>query len=107
MIYKELSEHDFAYELSNNKDNWFSYEGAKALFNYLEEMSDDIEFDAVALRCEYSEYTQEELINNYSHLVDREEEQDDDEYFEELRDYIENNTTLLTIDDDSYIIADF
>jgi len=57
-----LTEADFI-ELTNRfrtlKDN-FSYEGKKALFNYLEEYeedtSDTIEFDYIALCCDYSEY---------------------------------------------------
>jgi len=40
--------------------NRFSYEGAEALFNYLEELSKDIgkdsEFDPVAWCCEFAEY---------------------------------------------------
>lgn len=42
----------------------FSYDGASALYHYYDELSDDIgediEFDPVAIRCEWSEYTLEE-----------------------------------------------
>lgn len=38
----------------------FSYHGAYALINYIEQLEEDtselIEFDAVAIRCDYSEY---------------------------------------------------
>lgn len=87
MIYIELNEHSFACELSKNKDNWFSYEGAKALYNYLNDCWIDIEFDAVALRSEFSEYTKEDI--------------------EEVMQYIEDNTILIEIDDGNYIIQDF
>ena len=107
MIYTELNEHSFAYELSSNKDNGFSYEGAKALYNHLEDFGEDIEFDAVALRCDYSEYSEKELIQSYNHLVDREEGVSDSDYFEELRDEIEQNTTLLVVNNNTYIIQDF
>ena len=57
-----LTEHDFlnlTNQYSQHKDN-FSYEGKKALFNYLEEYeedtSDTIEFDYIALCVDYSEY---------------------------------------------------
>ena len=68
-----LTEADFI-ELTNRfrtlKDN-FSYEGKKALFNYLEEYeedtSDTIEFDYIALCCDYSEYDNlEDLLSEYS-----------------------------------------
>src|SRR3990167_6850102 len=43
----------------NYKDN-YSYEGKKALFEYLEQYSvdlgKDIDFDPIALCCEYTEY---------------------------------------------------
>ena len=56
--------------LNDEYANW-SYEGAEALINYLEELSEDIgenvEFDGVALRCEYSEYASlEDLKADYS-----------------------------------------
>lgn len=57
---KELTTHDIAHELSSNKDNGFSYQGAYALAEYLEEYErstgKNIELDTVAIRCEYSEY---------------------------------------------------
>ena len=45
---------------SDTYKNNFSYEGLSALFDYLEEMEEstgeELEFDPVALCCEYSEY---------------------------------------------------
>ena len=67
-----LTEHDFidlTNRYSQHKDN-FSYEGKKALFNYLEELeedtSDTIEFDFIALCVDYSEYDNlEDLLSEY------------------------------------------
>ena len=56
-----VSEYDFrdAFLSSSRKDN-FSYEGLTALYNYFieyEESCDtEIDFDMVAICCEYSEY---------------------------------------------------
>lgn len=62
MIYNEIRHGAFSHWLAqsdNYKDN-FSYEGANALQEYLEDMSNDwgenIEFDPVAWCCEFSEY---------------------------------------------------
>ena len=82
------------------KDN-FSYEGRKALFDYLEELEDDtgekIKFDPIALCSEYSEYENfKELKDNY----------DNDEItnLETLRDF----TTVIEIENsDKFIISDF
>ena len=54
---------------SDNYKNNFSFEGANALQEYLEELSDDlgenIEFDPIAWCCEYSEYEDiQDFINS-------------------------------------------
>jgi len=72
----------------------FSYEGLKALYNYLVDLEEgcdmSIELDVIALCCEYTEYEDlEELQNDY-----------DVESIEELKD----NTTVIMINDDSFII---
>jgi hypothetical protein len=41
----------------------FSYEAKKALFEYLDE--DDAELDVIALCCEYTESTVDEVISDY------------------------------------------
>jgi len=62
MIYNEINEHEFANWIANSESykNNFSWEGANALQEYLEDMSNDIgeniSFDPVAWCCEFSEY---------------------------------------------------
>ncbi len=51
----------------------FSYDGSTALFNYLEQLEEDcdtkIEFDPVALRCDYDEYDNlKECLTAYDNL---------------------------------------
>ena len=112
MIYKELNETTFAYELSNNKDNWFSYNWASALYNFLDDAWMDIEFDPVALRCEYSEYSKEELLKEYWTTFISWAEEEYIDYTEEEKeeatiDFIKQNTLSIEVDDDTYIIQDF
>jgi len=49
--------------------NGFSYDGAKLLFDYLEQLEDDlgesIDYDPIAFRCEYNEYCAGDYINDY------------------------------------------
>ena len=85
---------------SSYKDN-FSYEGRKALFDYLEEIENDtgekIKFDPIALCCEYSEY------DNFKELK-RQLCNDEITNLETLRDF----TTVIEIkDSDKFIIQDF
>lgn len=81
------------------RNDSFSYEGKKALFDYLEAYEDEtgieIELDVIALCCEYTEYENTEEFNeNY----DIEAETLDD---------IREHTQVIDIDETSFIIQDF
>ena len=106
MIYTQITENTFAQELSENPENGFSYEWAAALFHALDDMGEDIEFDPVALRCEYSEMNEQELLLNYWYMLNQEHEEDIEENwpFEVLKRILEENTTLIEIDEINYII---
>ena len=77
----------------------FSYEGLNSLFDYFEELEEDmgkeIEFDPVAICCEYSEYENLEEIKKTYNCI---------ENYEDL----ENNTSIIKIENtDRLIIQDF
>ncbi len=81
-----------------NRNENFTYDGKRALFDYLEEYEEstgeEVELDIIALCCEYTEYENlKELQENYSDI----------ESIEELRDH----TTVIMIDDDRFIIQDY
>ena len=64
----------------------FSYEGANALFDYLEQYEEDtgeeLDFDPIALNCDFVEYESEkELLSQYNNCNTLED--------------IEDNTTLI------------
>ena len=58
-----------AFKQSDTYKNNFSYEGLHALFEYFEELEDDIgeeiELDVVAICCDYTEYDSLEDFNAY------------------------------------------
>lgn len=77
----------------------FSYAGLLALWEYFEEYEDstgeEIELDVIAICCDYSEYKDlKEFQADYSK-----------EY--ETREDIEEQTVLIPIDDNSFIIQQF
>jgi hypothetical protein len=92
---------DFCDRFQNyERDDNFSYEGKRALFNYLEQYEEDtgeeIELDVIALCCEYTEYKNlEELQNIYSRINSMEE--------------LEEHTTVIIFNDlsDGFIIQNF
>jgi hypothetical protein len=92
-----VSRYDFerAFVDADRKEN-FSYEGLNALFDYLEDYEEqtgeEIELDVIALCCDYSEDNPDDIIANYSIDV---EGMDDDEKIDAVRDYLNDNTTLV------------
>jgi hypothetical protein len=92
-----ISKYDFerAFVDADRKEN-FSYEALGLLFDYFEELETDlgeeIELDVIAICCEYSEDTLEDIANNYGiDLVDVDEEDQADF----VRNYLEAHTTLV------------
>lgn len=74
----------------------FGYEGLSVLFDYLESLEDDtgtpIELDVIALCCDYSHDTIEDIASNYS--IDLTDCEDEDEKREAVRSYLEDNTSI-------------
>lgn len=57
--------------------NCFTYAGKKAIFDYLEELEEDILLDIVSIACEYHEYNNlKEILENYTNIKDMEDLQD-------------------------------
>ena len=94
-----INQYDFTEAFRKIRPDNFSYEGLIALYDYLESLESDIgeefELDVIAFCCEYSEYKNlKEFQDNYG-----------DEY-ETIED-VENETTVILIDDESFIIQNF
>tara|TARA_R110000868_G_scaffold181762_2_gene422708 strand:- start:1308 stop:1682 length:375 start_codon:yes stop_codon:yes gene_type:complete len=112
-----LNTYDIANALMQDDNANWSYNGAKALAEYLDELEQDLgeelELDVVAIRCDYSEYSSleafaTEYFSNHKQAADAlgldvamsgdEFEQDEDEVSEAIRDYITDNGTLIEFD---------
>jgi len=99
-MYTNVSESDFIHAFEDmNRESNFTREGRQALYDYLTQLEDDlgekIELDVIAICCEYSEYENlEDFQKNYS------------KDYESIED-IEKETTVIMIDDESFIIVSF
>jgi hypothetical protein len=76
-------------------DHGFSYEGSKALFEHLEQYEQDcdqeLEFDPIAFRCDFTEYENlKEIQNNYQDIKNIDD--------------LENNTTVIQVPNTKKII---
>ena len=84
---------------AHDRDN-FSYEGLEALYNWLidyeEDSGEEQELDVIALCCEYAEYKDLAEFQQAYSVTD----------YESLDD-ISAQTTLIPIDDNSFIIQQF
>lgn len=84
-----------AFKDANREDN-FSPLGRRKLFDYFEQLEEDlgeeIELDVIAICCDYSEELLEDVLKNYSL-----------ESIEELRDH----TTVIEVDADTVIYQVF
>ena len=97
---QEINEYDFTTAFHKmDRGNNFTHEGLKALYEYLEQLGDDIgeqiELDVIALCCEYSEYENlDEFQKDYSREFQSIEE-------------LQQATIVIMIDDTSFIIQQF
>jgi hypothetical protein len=94
------------------KDN-FSYEGLTALFDYLEEYEEgageEIDFDMIALCCEFTEYDSAiEAVQNYDdfELKPTSTEEEEDSENKRALEWLHKNTQVIEFDG-GIIIQDF
>ena len=70
MLYKRINESDLIDEFKSFRPDNFSPEGLRRLFDYLNDLSDDlgedIELDVIAICCEYSEYSFNEVYQTFA-----------------------------------------
>jgi len=53
----------------NEMSQYYSYNGAKALFNFLEACDPDMEFDPIGIQCDFNEYDNlKECLKEYDNL---------------------------------------
>lgn len=80
----------------------FSYEGLGALFDYLEEIDPDFDLDVIALCCDYSEDTAEDIAKNYNIEVDSIDELED-----AVRAHLEEHTSIVAETASGFLYAQF
>jgi hypothetical protein len=93
---KTVSKYDFERAFKAMRPDNFSNAGLSELYDYLEQLEQDCDFelelDVIALCCDYSEDSLSNVLEDYGL-----------ESIEELRD----NTTVIEIDSETVIFAQF
>lgn len=97
----------FCDSFSDTYKNNFSYEGKRALFDYLEQLEEDtggvIELDPIALCCEYSEHENAvDCASNYNDFT----ASDEDNAEAEALQFLQDRTQVIEFEG-GIIIQDF
>jgi len=107
---KTIDFYTFSDSFRGERQDSFSYDGLKALFDYLEELEEgtgeEVELDPIGLCCEYSEYgTAKEALKDIGGLEDinidwedKDEAKDEEAIEEAALEYLENETILIRFD---------
>ena len=115
---KEINSYEFAQEFKEMNRDYYSWEGYEALYEYYDEYP-DFNFDVIAICCDVSEYDEEELKENYKHLLsfdDFKEENKDvyttedemqEEYLNDLIKELEHNTQVIKLNNGSFLVWEY
>lgn len=89
-----------------NRYDQFGYAALEVLFNYLESYEEDtgeeLGLDVIALCCDYSADTVDEVASNYD--IDLQDCETDEERMEAVTDYLTNNTSVCGVTDNGTIV---
>lgn len=90
-MYQTINEYDFRTAFHNmGRGEQFSYEGLAILYESLEQYEvdtgEDVELDVVALCCDFSELSEQEVRDTYGDMIGDSEE---------VEDFLRDNTWLL------------
>jgi hypothetical protein len=101
IVNSKINDTQLFHDLESMGRNNFSYDGAKALMEYLDNLEDEcdmnIEYDPIGFCCEYTEYADLEDFN---------ESYNSNDPFETWEEVMEN-TTVILFNHDSAIVQDF
>jgi len=103
-IIYSLHQEKFIDEFRKIRENNFSYDGLKTLFQYLDEMSEDcgqnIEFDPIGFCCEFSEYNLEDFNEDYDLNIESFEDFDIEKHEDKLN---ENSIRIIDFFNDNSV----
>ena len=106
-MFIKIDAHEFANAFRALRPNNFSYNGLKALFDYLEEWEEDsgepIELDVIGICCEFSEYDVDTIDQDFDYVDGLTDLKTLDEKLELLTE----RTIVIPVDADTVIIQNF
>jgi len=107
---EEVSESEFINRFETmNRGNNFTYEGRRALYEYITQLEEDtgtdIDLDIIAICCDYNEYEDlDEYLKDYNTDLDKKDYDDEEEFKDAVMEEIQEKTTLIKVSDEGFII---
>lgn len=111
-MYETITRSSFhdAFKRMGRTEN-FSYEGLNALFQYLENLEDElgtkIEMDVISICCDYKEMTYCEVLEQYDTEIKPKELQDEQAVQDAIEEWINENSHVVCALSDSIVFASF
>jgi hypothetical protein len=100
-----LNKDEFRFHFDQVRPNNFSYEALGMLFDYLEECDENMEFDPIAICCDFTEGNFQEVANELDDEIDLETVGlNEQETAQKVADYLSEKTTVLGITSDHFIV---
>ena len=93
-IVTTLSKNQFIRQFEEVRQGQFSREALHWIFNYLDNFDGDVEFDPIAICCEWQESTVDEVIEAYDIEVEADAAPED--RMQAAIDYVDYHSVLLT-----------
>lgn len=104
-IYEKKNTGDLFHDLKAMGRNNFSYNGAQALMEYMEQICEDTgepwEYDAIALCCDFAEYAESEfeaLAKEYDDAPKLADFTCEAEHGAALKEWLQNQTSVIEFD---------
>ena len=105
-----ISFYEFKNAFMSLRPNNFSLEGLGVLWDYLQEYENDcgveVELDVIAICCDFSEDSWENIAKSYD-FIDLSECETEEEKIEEVKKCLEENSVLVGEVDGGFIYRDF
>ena len=80
------------------RENQFSHDGLKLIFDYLESLEEEIEFDPIGICCEFTEVTVSEFNSDYGTKF---------KTLQEIEDYVSSRSDTVGLTENSIVYENF
>lgn len=109
MIYQTVTFSDFVDEfVAMNRASQFTYEGLELIYDWLDNMGQDVELDVIAICCDYvEEYIDDYFETEFDDDCIAEVGDDMEKKKELIQEYIENHTFLIGFTEETVVFCEF